>query len=47
MDEVTKTFPSEMQKTKAVIVAALDASRLSKIGKLSVLNEIYWNIKDS
>lgn len=36
---------SEIQKTKKVIIAALDASRLSKIGKISLLNQIIGDIQ--
>lgn len=36
---------SEMQKTKRTIMALLDPSRLSKIGKISLLNEIIGDIQ--
>lgn len=36
---------SEIQKTKKVIIAALDAGRLSKIGKISLLNQIIGDIQ--
>lgn len=35
---------SEMQKTKEAIIKVLDLSHLSKIGKISLLNEV---IKDT
>lgn len=37
---------SEMRNTKVVIMAALDMSSLSDIGKISLLNEIIGDIKN-